>query len=202
MSLYDFKREAKIECVVARPFYYGMKKYLTGDIFFFNPATPRNSQQHRFYKNGRFYQLEEDKYKYVLVAHAPKTYNGITYKNGDVVDLSFMEERQRFLQVVRGWMKKVIIDSQVIEPKKEEMATETEQQTEPQEFQMPVFEESSNLSKLTKQVGEHFNKSAKGIKTLAEEKLDIKLGSYTQKLTEEQFNKILELLNSEKESGE
>ena len=191
--MFTFK-DAKIECIVVRPFYYNGHRKHPDEIFFMNPNMFR---ERTLLRNGLIKKLSEEEYVYILCSRTPKNYNDKVFQNGDIVDVSNLTIEQRENRVKQGQFKKAIKDN--FKPKE---IKETEQQTEPQEFQMPVFEESSNLSKLTKQVGEHFNKSAKDIKILAEEKLDIKLGSYTQKLTEEQFNKILELLNSEKESGE
>lgn len=100
MTRYD----AKVECVVNRPFlHYGIK-YEKGDIFLINP----NNLIHRAWlRTKKVYQLPEDKYEYICTRQS-KEMLGKLYSFGDVVDLSEMAENQRYLYVKRGYVKKVI----------------------------------------------------------------------------------------------
>lgn len=164
--------EAKIECVVARPFIYAGKKYLENDIFYCNI---NNVIQRRFLKTGRIYQVEEDRYDYILCTTAPKLILGTTYKYGDVIDVSSLDIRKRELFIRRGWFKKIIKDLK--KPKQEIKEAVKED----------VVEDKITLSTISKEI----NIRASELKYICNSDLDMGIKSYTQKITEEQKKQIL-----------
>lgn len=97
--------EAKIECVVNRPFLYRNKKYQSGDIFLLNP---NNSIQCMFIKTGRVTELDEECYQYILTRHVANI-DEKDYQYGDIVDVSNLLPHIRNVLVKRGYFKKVII---------------------------------------------------------------------------------------------
>jgi len=187
------KREAKIECIVARPMFYGGKKFVEGDIFFYNPAT-KDKKQKTFYRNKRFYQLPEERYQYILVTKAPKKFstNGKTYTYGEVVDVEKCIDNKnesianniakRELFVKNGWLKKVILKD-IVKADSKNKEDEKSKNIVDNKNEQITLEDCPNLSKLAKALGV----GAKKIK----EELDIKVGSYTKKLTQEQFDAIV-----------
>jgi hypothetical protein len=100
MTRYD----AKVECIVNRPFlHYGIK-YEKGDIF---PVNPNNIIHKGWLRAKKIYQLPEENYEYVCTRQH-KELLGEIYTFGQIVDLSVLPENQKFLYVKRGYVKKVI----------------------------------------------------------------------------------------------
>ena len=99
------KFDAKIECVVGRPFLYYGVKFENGEIFELNP----NNKLHKtFLTSKRVYQLPEEHYEYICTRQYKEFLNK-AYKFGDIVDFSGFTEEQRLLAVKRGYVKKIII---------------------------------------------------------------------------------------------
>jgi len=100
MSKYD----AKIECVVNRPFLHLGVKFEKGDIFSLNP----NNRLHKvFLSNGKVYQLPEEHYEYVCTI-SYKEFGDKIYGLNDLVDFSDLSDEYKVLYVKRGWVKKSI----------------------------------------------------------------------------------------------
>lgn len=199
------KNEAKTECIVARPFVYAGKKYYKDDIFFFNP---NNIIQRSFLRSGKIFQLPEEKYIYILCTKAPKEIDNKKYKYDDIVDFSNTNIGKRELFVRRGIVKKIILENYLKNKEEEEKIQEEIQniivdenaneaveenidsKTTDIDVEALEYESCNNLSRLAKNV----NIKAKELKYQIKQKLDIEYNSYTQKITEEEFKKIVKLL--------
>lgn len=97
--------EARIECVVNRPFiYYGIK-YECGDIF---PLNPNNPQQKGWVRTGRIYEMPEPAYEYICVYEFGKELFNKFYQYNEVVDIENIGKKFIDIQVKRGYLKKSI----------------------------------------------------------------------------------------------
>ena len=96
--------EARIECVVGRPFFHRGLKYCIGDIFWMNP----NDIYHNdWIRNRRIYELQEDAYEYVFLKNE-REFFGKFYSYGDIFELEDIEPSKLRLFIKRGYLKKQI----------------------------------------------------------------------------------------------
>lgn len=99
------KLEARIECVVNRPFiHYGIK-YESGDIF---PLNLNNPQQKGWLRTNRVYEMPSPAYEYICVYEFGKELFGTVYNYNEVIDITGIEKKFIDIQIKRGYIKKSI----------------------------------------------------------------------------------------------
>lgn len=200
--------KATIDTSVLRPFFFRGVQYKEKDIFEYNPNanTVGTRQQFYFIRNGRVKQFEEKDCLYVSLRDN-RQYFDKTYSYGDIVEVPEDMHGKALLYIKRGQIKKIhkdrldefkkLIskDDEKIEEILEENVNETvEENIDSKVTDIDVetleYESCNNLSRLAKNV----NIKAKELKYQIKQKLDIEYNSYTQKITEEEFKKIIKLL--------
>lgn len=105
MDIFGRIFEAKIECMVNRPFRHRGIDYEQGDIFLVNP----NDRLHkRYLRSGKIFELPENEYEYIYVKKIEKLFYDKVYKYGDIVNMDNVDIEKRRLFVRRGYLKKII----------------------------------------------------------------------------------------------
>lgn len=166
-------REAKIECIVLRPFFYNGKKYNKDNIFFLNP---NNEQQRAYLRYGIVYEISEENYNYILCTKAPKNISGIIYNYNDIIDVSKLDMKKRLLFIKRGWFKKVIKKNKISNNK--EISNKNNKE---------VINKTYKIGDIAKTL----SRSSTEIKKIIKDKLNININSYNKIFSKEEYEKIL-----------